>query len=335
MLSDLKAARPSGRPRAYSDVARSGSADDTLSNLLHDLRIVGVAYRYGSLSAPWGLDLPYDGTARLHCVIRGEAWLTLDDGAPRRLAAGDVAFLPRGASHRLTSAAGGSACTADRDVETVGERVYRLEDCAHPDAIVTTCSVSFNEPCLHPVLELMPEVIFVTGAGLDQTLTNLLAAMSEELVVTRIGGATVLARLADVVITRVIRCWIDAQDPHAHHWLTVFSDARIGRVVRAVHRAPDRPWTVTELASAAGLSRSAFIARFTKGLGIPPGRYLARLKMQLASRLLKENRLAIAEISRRLAYCSVPAFSRAVKRHLGRTPGELQRQGRTDETRTN
>ncbi len=313
------------RPASLTDIA-GGPAEDALSRLLHDLRITGVSYGYGRLSAPWGIEFPDEDAARLHCVIEGEAWLSVDGEPPRKLGAGDVAFLARGTTHALRGAQGGPVtCVHDLETETVGDRVYTLQPCLRPDAVIASCSVTFHEPCLHPLLELMPTVLTTSGAQADPTLTVLLEAMSDEIIAPKIGGATVLARLADVVVTRIIRSWVNSDEAQTQGWLSVLRDPRIGRALSAMHRAPGQAWTLIELAEISGLSRSVFAERFATTMGQPPARYLVRLRMLLASRLLKEQRLGISVVAHRLGYLSVPAFSRAIKRHLGQSPGDLRR----------
>ena len=68
------------------------------------------------------------------------------------------------------------------------------------------CAVRLDEPAVHPLLALMPDFIVARRATIeDKTLLALLDAMAEEVMARRIGGATVLSRLADVVIVRLIR----------------------------------------------------------------------------------------------------------------------------------
>lgn len=300
-------------------------AEDALSGLLHDLRITGVSYGYGRLAAPWGISFPEEEAARLHCVLEGEAWLAIKDQPTRRLLNGDVAFLPRGEGHFLRGAENGpTTCIHDPKTHGIGEMPYSIKPCTRPDAVIASCSVTFQEPCLHPLLALMPTVVTAT-CDTDPTLRVLLAALAEEIVTPKIGGATVLARLADVVVTRVIRAWVHSGKAEPQSWLAVLREPQIGRALSAMHRDPGRPWSLPELARIAGLSRSVFAERFSTTMGAPPARYLVRLRMLLASRLLKEQGLGISLVARRLGYQSVPAFSRSVKRHLGRSPGELRR----------
>ncbi|WP_312164058.1 AraC family transcriptional regulator [Phenylobacterium sp.] len=299
--------------------------EDPLSRILRDLRIVGVSYGCCRLSAPWGVNFPKDGTARLHFIIEGACWLRVEGQEPMRLDAGDAVLLPKGTTHCLSDTEHGrTTCISDMPVRPIGDRVYRLDGPAAATAVIACCNVRFREPCLNPLLELMPVVVSVAGARSDPTLPALLAAMADEVLDQKIGAATVLSRLADVVITRLIRAWVRDGGREAEGWMAAIHDPKIGRALAAIHQDPANDWSIEALARTAGLSRSMFAERFTRVLGLSPARYVARWRMYLASALLVEQGLSIAEVSGRLGYESGPAFSRAFKRHLGVSPGAMR-----------
>ena len=58
---------------------------------------------------------------------------------------------------------------------------------------------------MHPAARLMPEGLHVRGGGShDPSLLPLLGAMASGVGSRRVGAATVMTRLADIVITRVV-----------------------------------------------------------------------------------------------------------------------------------
>src|SRR5260370_34785610 len=75
----------------------------------------------------------------------------------------------------------------------------------------------------------MPAVLLVCRATDDTTLPPLLDAMADEVMSQRVGGATVLARLADVVIVRLIRHWVEERCGDTTGWLAAFRDPLVGR----------------------------------------------------------------------------------------------------------
>ncbi len=123
------------------------------------------------------------------------------------------------------------------------------------------------------------------------------------------------------------RCcdWIEREPESSTGWLAAMRDPQIGRVLAAIHREPEKSWSVDELASLAGLSRSIFHQRFMELLGVSPARYVAQRRMDVARRLLRENRLSVAQTAARLGYESESSFSRAFKRLTGHAPGFFRR----------
>jgi hypothetical protein len=112
---------------------------------------------------------------------------------------------------------------------------------------------------VHPLIELMPEVLHVRGGGSDDpSLLPLLEAMASEIGNQRLGAATVMTRLADIVITRVVRGWADSRTEDTTGWLAAIRDPQIGKALAAFHRRPSQAWSVVSLAAAANLSRSIF-----------------------------------------------------------------------------
>ena len=177
------------------------------------------------------------------------------------------------------------------------------------------------------------EKITQEKAAIEQQQAQTEAARGElEAAQQQMGGATVLSRMADLLIARLIRCWASCSGSSTTGWLAAIRDPHIGRALVAMHREPGRNWTLESLAGVAGQSRSIFAERFSSILGEGAARYLARLRMQLARDLLGQNGPSVAEVASRLGYESEASFSRAFKRIMQVSPGILRRtkSGRTD-----
>jgi len=173
----------------------------------------------------------------------------------------------------------------------------------------------------------MPEVLHVRGGGRhDPSLLSLLEAMASEIEDQRVGAATVMTRLADIVIARVVRAWAESRTQDDTGWLAAIRDPQIGRALAAFHGRPSKAWSVASLAAAANLSRSIFSERFAAVLGVPPAGYMARWRMRLAGTWLRDRRLTVSEVATRLGYESDASFSRAFKRLMGTSPSTFHRQ---------
>ena len=94
------------------------------------------------------------------------------------------------------------------------------------------------------------------------------------------------------------------------------------------------PWTVESLAEAAGMSRSAFAARFKELLGQTPMEYVTEWRMQKAMQLLEERDKKLIDVARSVGYESDAAFSKAFKRVVGANPGQYLRRGSEEQSRS-
>jgi AraC-like DNA-binding protein len=115
-----------------------------------------------------------------------------------------------------------------------------------------------------------------------------------------------------------LRSWADLY-PDEAGWLGGLGDARIGRVLNALHARPAIHWTLASLAELAGMSRSAFAERFSALVGEAPMRYLTRWRLTVADQLISAG-AAVGTAGREAGYQSDAGFSRAYKAHFGQSP---------------
>jgi AraC-like DNA-binding protein len=306
------------------------TAADPLGEALHLLRMAGVFYCRSEFSEPWGLELPpFEACMMFHVVTAGQCWLEVD-GAPRRqLRPGELALVPHGEGHRLVSAEGVAAAKLfDLPRELVSDRYEVLRHGGGGAATTAICGlVRFDHPAAQHLVRLLPRLIAIDAWSAPETdwMQSTLRFMGAEARAMRPGGDTVITRLADILVIQAIRAWM-TNDPSARTgWLAAVRDPQVGRAIALVHRDPGRAWTVASLASAVGMSRSAFSARFTELAGEPAMHYVARARMHAAAAWLKEERPTVAELAGRLGYESEAAFSRAFKRVVGMAPGAARK----------
>ena len=79
------------------------------------------------------------------------------------------------------------------------------------------------------------------------------------------------------------------------------------------------------LAGVAGYSAFHFARKFTLATGIPPHRYISRMRLQNAMVELAARKLSLAEIALNAHFSSQASFTRAFHRATGMTPKKYQR----------
>jgi AraC-like DNA-binding protein len=175
--------------------------------------------------------------------------------------------------------------------------------------------------------DVLPSVIHVrTDLERTPALTRVLAMLTSELASPGPGSSVVVARLADILFIESLRAHVAAGHcTERPRWLRALADPHIGRSLAAMHGAVDRPWTLASLAAAAGMSRSAFAARFKAIVGETPLQYLTRWRMQTAGRLVRAGERKMSAIARAVGYRADAAFTRAFRRVHGSSPSAYRR----------
>ncbi|MBG0829381.1 AraC family transcriptional regulator [Planomonospora sp. ID67723] len=301
---------------------------DLLGEALHLLRLTGTLYCRAELTAPWGIDVPaLDGLMTFQVVTAGHCWLEVDGAGPRLLRQGSLTLIPHGTPHRLRSSPqAGTEPLFGIPVEQISERYEIMRHGGGGDpAHVTYGVVRFDHVVAQRLVAQLPQVLQIDAWDDDAGwLHSTLRFISREALALRPGGETVITRLADILVIQAIRSWLDSAPEANRGWLAALRDEQVGRALTSIHRAPEREWTVAALAREAGMSRSAFSARFTGLVGEPAMRYLARWRMHLAHAHLRQTPEPLSAVARRFGYQSEAAFCRAFKRAFGMPPGDVR-----------
>ncbi|MCL6705469.1 AraC family transcriptional regulator [Pseudomonas sp. R2.Fl] len=320
------------RPSEISQ-SRKPLDPDVVSELLLGMRLVGIDYRRVELVPPFAYSFGEgDNRAKFLFVARGTITLRSPSGVLHQMNAGDAALMPRGGHHLVGSSPDLSAPCADiRTLKKaplcalVSEINVGDEVACPPDqrVLLFSACMDFDLGSMHPLIALMPEVMRVdTLVARYPEILPMLEAMAREAKEGRAGYAGILSRLADVVAASIVRAWVECGCGDATGWIAALRDPRLGRVLVALHRDPGRNWSVAELASQMGASRSVFAERFLAVTGVPPLRYLTEMRMRLAAQWIAREGQPIETVALRLGYGSQAAFSRAFKRVTGYPPSQ-------------
>lgn len=306
------------------------TGQDALTEILLGLRLDGVEYGRCVMREPWAVAFPAKREASFHFVAQGSCWMHTATQGWQQLNPGDAVLLPHGTAHVMASSPDLPAVEIDSLArKAVSENLYLVNGAGPRDAAeqqVLFCgTMRFNLDPLHPLLAMMPEAMRAADLGQrDPAVHAMLEAMEREVALDRIGACGILARLADVLAASIIRAWVECACSDASGWIAAVRCPQIGRVLAAIHRQPERDWSVGELADVMGASRSSFIDKFSSAVGETPAKYVAKVKMFQARHWIARDGMRVATVANRLGYDSEASFSRAFKRVIGHPPSEAR-----------
>jgi AraC-like DNA-binding protein len=280
---------------------------DLLSELLRSVRLRGE--RIVAYAPPQTFSVGFTDIGALHIIEDGELELRIDaDPHVERLSRGDAILLPRGDPHHISGATKNDAP-------------------ASPPARWLCGTFTIGDPQASHLLASLPAVIILRGAsgpaleGLEVARSMLLIEMQSP----SQGSAVMVARILDLLFIQILRASAAGTDA-ASNWLVGALDPQIGPALSAIHRDPGQDWKVDEMARACSLSRSAFAARFVDRVGKPPATYLAHVRLDVATDLLRSSSLPVSLIAEKVGYTSEAAFSRAFKNRYGMPPARWRRE---------
>lgn len=306
---------------------------DPLGEVLHMLHLTGTLYCRAEMTAPWGMIMPQLVDSMMFVIVTGgRCWLKMDDADAVALQQGSLVLLPHGTSFQLLSAPDAVATPLfDIPVNRVSNRYEIMTHGGGGEMTRATAGVvQFDHVAATRLVALLPKVLRIEAWDEDvgNWLHSTLSLIAREASVMRPGGETVMTRLADILVIQAIRAWLDSAPEANLGWLAALRDKQIGRTLALMHRQPEQDWSVAELAREAGMSRSAFSARFTDLVGQSAMQYLIAWRLQLARSQLLETRVSVGAVALRAGYQSEAAFCRAFKQFFGAPPGSLRRQDR-------
>jgi AraC-like DNA-binding protein len=297
--------------------------EDALGVVLAGLRLSGALYYRSEVGGEWGVHVPTSARAHFHVLEAGHAHVDVAGDGTLELGAGDLILLPRGDDHRMAASSSARCTPLDRVLELAGARGWALRVGPPPHARMLCGYVDVGAGATHPLIRALPAVMHVR-APLDDACTAIIAALSHEAARSRPGATALVTRLCEALFCHVVRTWYE-RESHRAGWLAALADSALAPALVAMHRRVEHPWTVTELARHAALSRAAFAKRFVAVVGEPPLHHLARARMQVAADLLRTSDATLDAIATAVGYASTEAFSRGFRRIVGAPPGSFRR----------
>lgn len=310
---------------------------DVFSETLRSMQITGNLLLKEDYSAPWAISIPNKvelaeyldskrsvQIAAFHFVQRGTIEIELENEIKTIVYAGEMVVCFSGIAHTLYQGASKPTVPFKKIIES-RQNTFRPTKENYAQSTSLICGIfMLHDTLLNPLFESLPPLMKTSmGQGQDYSFSS--AARIANLLLNEINQqlfarSYMIERYLELLCGTLIRLYFDTAPKQETGWLHALKDPMIALIITTIHSQPALDWSVKKLAERIALSPSRFAARFTEKMGITPMVYVARWRMYLASKLLKDSQLGIEQIAIQVGYENVAAFSRAFKRYIGLSP---------------
>ncbi|OCQ23285.1 hypothetical protein A7985_04900 [Pseudoalteromonas luteoviolacea] len=318
---------PSRSSEQLPNAGNSLIGGDALSDILNVLRLQASSYFCTEFFAPWGIKEEKTDYGTFHFVVRGSAWLSMPGTQHATyLSTGDIVAFPTGAAHQISDQPNG-VCISGDELYT---QIQKNENPFSKGSINTTLLCGYFKYQQHvqlPLLRDMPDFLHIKTNEEPSLLwlNNLANMLAHESRSTLPGGSVIVDRLTEVLVIQLLRWHMNKQHSGTGYFRAL-ADTRLSHALSLIHKQPAHAWTVERMARTVGMSRSAFANLFHEVIGMTPLSYLSQWRMHIAHALLKEGKESMINIAEQVGYRSEASFSKAFKKIIGVSPGQLRRQ---------
>lgn len=305
------------------------SSHSDLEILMAMLEVDVIALKECVIGRNWRLASPAAETVGIHYNLEGIAQMHVGAGPAISLTPHTLVITPPRQPFRIDGARGQETGSRAGVLEVawklgdVSETVHKISaGTGHPEVTMICGFFHASYGSSIDLFATLATPIVERFDAADQLGHRLEAALAE-LVDRQVGMQAMATALLKQVLITLLRRSLSSGDLRLEQF-SILSDSQITRAFARMTANPGAPHSVTTLSEVAGLSRSAFMARFASAVGCAPMTALRQLRMRRASNLLTANVLSIDQIAHTVGYASRSSFSRAFRLVFGSDPAEYR-----------
>ena len=291
------------------------------------IKNLSSAQTFGTVIA----SLPDDMPCTSHCCVRAgepiKEWLSQEpvvldyvSGMPLLVIyeaeSYSLYYVDRGELHNLVG--GVDILLRPQQMLLINRNIWHMQ---YADLPVSFLTVSFRAAVDSPCSSLCGQVLALTARQI-----TLLRRMLDEHSSTDFAYDCVES-LLKLLLADLIRCEKKRSfQPAAQLPSTSHAEQRIAdQLVQIISSKAGEKITLQQLADAAHISTTYLHRIFRTQLGMTPGNYLAKIRIEESKLLLRDGTLSMGEISLRMGFSSQQHFSRQFRTVAGMTPSEYVR----------
>lgn len=147
---------------------------------------------------------------------------------------------------------------------------------------------------------------------------GLVDQLEHELTERSLGFGVMATATLLQLVTFLSRCYSQTRNPQSKSLL------RIAEAISLIQRHYADPITLDDLVEISGMSRRNFIRTFESAMGSPPIKYLIRLRVQQACKLLRESDRSVTDIAMSVGFSDSNYFSRQFRSLTGSSPRDYR-----------
>jgi AraC-like DNA-binding protein len=319
---------------------------DALSEVLRAVKLSGAMFYVAECAKPWCVLAPpgrklgryvapnASHLIEFHLATRGSGYVRVGEET-MPFSAGDLFMIPHGDAHVMGNGTGVEPLDTSDSLAALlagGLSPQRIGREGGEETHLVCGYLACDAALIRPVLAGLPCIVRVhlrndrAGEWLENSIVHAVERAASNVP----GSDVILARLAEVLFAEALQRYVAQLPRERTGWLAGAADATVGRSLAALHRRPAHPWTLDELASDAGISRSALTERFARYLGQSPMAYLTDWLLELGAEALRTTSRSVLQVAADVGYESEAAFNRAFKRRFGKPPAQYRRAVRAE-----
>jgi AraC-like DNA-binding protein len=290
------------------------------NNPRHDVRMDGVYFFRSSIKGAFSKSLEAGNYS--YCVMIRSGRMRLETDFPVttgfEFGPGDAVAVSGLTPHTFTSiGALDFALRSSFDRESLAERASRGD-------VELVIGVAPSEALALGSLMVGPIVVKrLQHPDLSRRLWGAVEMLEDEYAdASWIDRSLVIRRLAEIMLINMSRrVFADRREVGTREAVS----HQIMLAIRVFFAAPQKVWTLRELAKAAGMSRTRFAEEFRLATGQTPAHVMSRMRLTAVARRLTSAGLSVDDAAEEAGYGSSAAFVRAFQREFGETPARWRR----------
>lgn len=229
-----------------------------------------------------------DGVHHLIIPISGQVKVETG-GTTHRFGPTKMIYIPSGCPHEFESSSSGSG---ERLVALIEDQFWKSESDSKLGPTLLNTNTLVKELLLHLLLS--------KKSSHHKSLAATLVAVISDLV-TELGD----------------------QSFRIEHILAKTVDERLKKALHFLVESASEKYSASELARASGMSSRNLSRLFSENFGVNPKQMHSKLKIDLATELLKEKKLNVTEVCFEVGFSSLSQFTKSFKKSSGKLPSEV------------